>query len=359
MIERGKIMKKIFAALLLFVFILSACGNKKADTDLVSVEESEIVSSEHIIEESSEEIKERSIYSGRELSEKTIKSTPIFVMIDNAKPARPQANLSKASIIWEMRVEGADTRYMALFERPEEGDSFLLGPIRSARPNFINRANQHGGILLHHGASSDGDKLIKELGMKNLDGMTLIGKLHFRYKETRKRAPHNSYAYIDKAFDLYESKGGNMMNNGKGFLFNEEFQEPSQGEMAKKVNVRYSKLDDITYEYVEADKNYRRYREGKLMKDELTAAEVRATNIIVQIADSYIYDKNGHQAFKDVGKGDGYLITAGRLEKITWTKSEGNSETTKFLDGQGNEIKLNPGQTWIQVVDKKMKFKYE
>ena len=351
-------MKKLIPYIFALVFLFSACGTKDHETSLVSLEESE-ESQAQISEEPSVPAGDRSIYSGLKVSPEKQKAKPLMVMVDNAKPARPQANLSKASIIWEMRVEGADTRYMALFEKPDEGETFLLGPIRSARPNFITRAHQYGAVFVHHGASSDGDAFLKELGMKNLDGMTLIGKLHFRYKDTKKRAPHNSYAYIDKAYDTYVKKGGELTNNGKGFLFNEDFKDLPGGDPANKLNVRYSKLDDITYEYDDANKTYKRIREGKLMVDELTGTEVRATNIIVQVADSYIYDKKGHMAFNDVGRGQGYLISGGKCVKINWEKSDDHVEPTKFTYENGEEIKLNPGQTWIQVVDKRMKVLFE
>ena len=58
------------------------------------------------------------------------------VMLDNHDDARPQAQISKADIIYEYRVEGEFTRYMALFQSnfPEN-----VGPVRSARQ--IGRAH--------------------------------------------------------------------------------------------------------------------------------------------------------------------------------------------------------------------------
>ena len=44
------------------------------------------------------------------------------------------------------------------------------------------------------------------------------------------------------------------------------------------------------------------------------------------------------------------FITNGKVQKITWEKKNRNSKTY-FLDESGNEIKLNPGITWIQVTN--------
>lgn len=48
-----------------------------------------------------------------------------------------------------------------------------------------------------------------------------------------------------------------------------------------------------------------------------------------------------------IGKGKGYYITNGKYMSITWEKASVNDKII-FLDGKGNEIKLNRGTTWIQ-----------
>ena len=55
-----------------------------------------------------EEEKEVEIYKGND--------RPIAVMIDNHEDAWPQANLNKAYIVYEIIVEGGETRLMALFK---------------------------------------------------------------------------------------------------------------------------------------------------------------------------------------------------------------------------------------------------
>ena len=72
------------------------------------------------------------------------KNKKIFaVMLDNHDDARPQAQISKADIIYEYRVEGEFTRYMALFQSnfPEN-----VGPVRSARPYFVQTAKEYNAI---------------------------------------------------------------------------------------------------------------------------------------------------------------------------------------------------------------------
>lgn len=99
-----------------------------------------------------------------------------------------------------MRVEGGATRYLALFEKPE-AEEFLVGPIRWARVNFVEVANNYNGIYGHHGGSTDGINFIPQLGLNDFDGMSLEVSLFFRYRDTGKFAPHNSYVELNKVYE--------------------------------------------------------------------------------------------------------------------------------------------------------------
>lgn len=54
-------------------------------------------------------------------------------MIDNHSGAWPQANLNKAYLVYEIIVEGGETRLMAVFKGQ---DLEKIGPIRSSRHYF-------------------------------------------------------------------------------------------------------------------------------------------------------------------------------------------------------------------------------
>lgn len=356
-------MKKI-VLLLVLVLSLTACSGKNKEKEEVKTNETEVKPEEK--EEVPEPEEEQpvvnvqstsitSIYSGREVTKEVQKARPVMLTIDNHPAARQQASLSKASIIWEMRVEGPYTRYLALFERPAKDENFLVGPIRSARPYFITLVNQYGGIFGHVGASKDGYKLIDELGLKDFDGFKGKANFFFRYTSTGKKAPNNLYSEIQDLFNKAAGKGLTLTNNGRGFIFNETDIVPTEGEDANEVRIVYSKKDaSIRYEYDPETKSYLRFREGKQMLDENTREPIMAKNIIVQYADSKIYNGT-HREIKSTGKGKGYYITAGKMQEIKWNKFDDHINPTKFTYEDGSEIKLNPGQTWIQVIDEKMK----
>ena len=62
---------------------------------------------------------------------------PIAVMIDNEKGAWPQAGLNDAYMIYEITVEGGETRFIAFFKGK---DTAKIGPVRSSRHYFLDYA---------------------------------------------------------------------------------------------------------------------------------------------------------------------------------------------------------------------------
>ncbi|MDQ7820782.1 MAG: DUF3048 domain-containing protein [Armatimonadota bacterium] len=74
----------------------------------------------------------------------------VAVVVDNAIPARPQAGLSRAEVVYEVPTEAMITRYLALYCRnsPE-----TVGPVRSLRLQFLDIARDYGAPVAHAGAS--------------------------------------------------------------------------------------------------------------------------------------------------------------------------------------------------------------
>ena len=92
--------------------------------------------------------------------------------------------------------------------------------------------------------------------------------------------------------------------------------------------------------------------------DETTGVPVTPTNVILHIADSYVYTEYGHKAFNTVGTGTGYYFTNGQVMDINWSKASEDAPTV-YTDQNGQPLKLNPGQTWISVIDSWMPVNYQ
>ena len=84
---------------------------------------------------------------------------PIAVMIDNHNLAWPQGGLNQAYMVYEIIVEGGETRLMALFKGT---DVEKIGPVRSARHYFIDYAMENDAIYAHFGQSPQAQSDLKK-----------------------------------------------------------------------------------------------------------------------------------------------------------------------------------------------------
>ena len=60
-------------------------------------------------------------------------------------------------------------------------------------------------------------------------------------------------------------------------------------------------------------------------------------------------ENKGRQELETVGSGKGYYITNGKAVEISWTKDDRTKKTIyKYADG--TELKLNMGNTYVQIM---------
>lgn len=72
-------------------------------------------------------------------------------MVNNIVAARPQRGLSKADILFEIKVEGGITRFMPVFtDYKTVGE---VGPVRSGRDQFFRLILPWQALYIHEGQS--------------------------------------------------------------------------------------------------------------------------------------------------------------------------------------------------------------
>ncbi|NLC45222.1 MAG: DUF3048 domain-containing protein [Clostridiales bacterium] len=267
------------------------------------------------------------------------------VMFDNAAQARWQAGLKEASVVYEIRVEGQYTRYVGIFQTNNQ--DLVLGAVRSARPYFAQTVAEYDAIFAHHGGSEAGIDKIKELGIDNVDGMFYDGSVYKR--QSHKKAPHNSYTSIGALNKKADDLKYKTSNNFGGFKF---FEEPTAigGTSAKSVEILYGS-NTTEYFYDETTVKYERHKDGKLHLDENNSEPLEVSNIIIQYVDVKLHENKTHKVLSNVGSGTGLLISHGEMVEIQWSK-QSESAQTQFTTKEGETITLNPGQTWIQWIEK-------
>ena len=62
-------------------------------------------------------------------------------------------------------------------------------------------------------------------------------------------------------------------------------------------------------------------------------------------------DSDGqHTDYTTIGSGQMFVFQDGTVQEGTWSKTSRQSQWS-FKDVNGKDIGLNPGQTWISIVD--------
>lgn len=360
-------MKKNILNLIIIVFIVflfcTSCnktqetsenpnsGTEKEQTSPDEEENNNYVNQENETDEIEDEGKIISPMDGLKYDQSDLSKRPVVVSIDNHPEARWQAGLSQAEIIYECEVEGTYTRYLCVFlaKEPE-----MVGPVRSARPYLVYYALENDGIFVHVGGSQEAFNDIYNLNVEDVDG--LYSSSMYRYYKTNKSAPHNVYTTLEKIRNAAESKGYRKTSNFEGYKFNLKSQTLSKSYeklnveiiKAENINIIYNKYNTTDYSYDKNLKIYLRFKDGEKHVDELNNEQLSAKNIVLIQTSKKVLDSEGRLYLGTVGKGNGVYISEGEALAITWEKPSEKERTKFYLKGE--ELTLNPGNTWIQVV---------
>lgn len=279
---------------------------------------------------------------------------PIAVMIDNntgRNNNNAHAGLDKAYITYEIIVEGGLTRIMALFKDKEVD---LIGPVRSSRHYFLDYALESDAIYAHFGYSPKAGSDMKSFGVNNLDGMH-VSKPYWR--DNKLAAPHNVFTTTEKLYQSSEEKEYRK-ESSSWLLLNYSFEEinlqntkKEEDEVlpASSISIRYSNAQTRSYQYNEDQKAYFRFMNNAPHNDKVTGEQLSYKNIIIMQVENSSLDNEGRQDLKTTGTGEGYYITNGYAIPINWEKSSRDSKTL-YQDKNGKKIKINDGNTFIQII---------
>ena len=272
---------------------------------------------------------------------------PIAVMIDNHNLAWPQAGLNQAYLVYEIIVEGGETRLMALFKGV---DVDKIGPVRSSRHYFLDYAMENDAIYVHYGWSPEAQSDITKYSINNINGITESATNFWR--TTDKYAPHNVATSTEAILKIAKSKGYYTTSTKESVLnYVTENVELDDGQGATSVTIPHSTLQTVKYEYDEQNQVYKRYARNKAQTDWDTGDAITTKNIIITFCNNYTLDdgeNKGRQELENIGTFNGYYITNGKAIKIKCIKTARNTQTV-YQDLDGNEIDVNDGNTWIHI----------
>jgi hypothetical protein len=270
------------------------------------------------------------------------------IMIENSVDARPQSGLFSAGVVFEAIAEGGITRFEALYQ---ESRPPAIGPIRSARPYYVEWAKGFDASYVHVGGSPEGLALIRALGVKDLDQSTYGNRLASRVSS--RYAPHNMYTDFDR-IDALNAELGYTSSNFTAFTRKEKInKDPASTPeplTATKINFDISGANyNTSYTYDPATNSYARVMASRPHTDQETGKQIAPSVVIALITDYGINANRIHSVYRTIGIGEVLVFQDGMITKGTW-KKESQSTSLLILDSAGEPLPLNPGQKWITAI---------
>lgn len=279
--------------------------------------------------------------TGLDVTEADTKRPVIGVMIENSTFARPQSGLQEAGVVYEAIAEYGITRFLALYQ---EANPANIGPVRSARPYFVDWAHAYDAGYAHVGGSPDALAKIKADGVRDLDQFANGGSYR---RISQREAPHNVYTTGEQLRTLAASKG----YTGSSFTgLARKKEAKASTPTATAINIAISgPTYNVHYDYDAATNSYNRSMGGAAHNDADSGKPI-SPKVVIGLATQYGLMADGyHSNYTTTGSGTVKIFQDGTVTEGTWKRDTATSQYT-FADANGKAVALDPGQVWITAV---------
>ena len=262
-------------------------------------------------------------------------------MIENSPDARPQSGLKDSGIVFEAIAEGGITRFLVLYqtEKPQ-----LIGPVRSLRMYYVDWLTPYQASIAHVGGSAAALGVVRGGGYRDIDQFFNAGSY---WRSTDRWAPHNVYTSFEKL---------DALNQAKGFTKSEITSWPRQSGKASEapnatnINITISSaLYNSSYTFDAASNKYLRSQAGEPHTDREQGQITPDVVIAMKVDESLVFEDGYRESITTIGTGTAYIFQNGAVTECTW-KKDSREASIQFIDANGEQIKLNRGQTWISAV---------
>ncbi len=272
----------------------------------------------------------------------------VAVMVDNHPDARPERGLARARVVYEAPVEAPFTRFMALFAKNDQVSS--VGPVRSARPYFIDWASEYKALYMHSGGSPEALSLLASTTLV-VDANEFSSGVYY-WRDNVRAKPHNLFTKNDLWSALVNDRNILLPTDWKPWRFTTSTSiiDPIS-ESVSGVKVPFAPDYVVGWMWSATSTHFDRFINGVPYHDE-DGLQVSAGTVVIQFVSIKTIDSYGRRAIATVGTGEAVVLEAGKLIHGTWIKQPGGR--TKFMDKLGSEIPFMPGPVWVEVVPKEL-----
>lgn len=263
------------------------------------------------------------------------------VMVENSYDAWPLSGVEDAFLVIEAPVEGSIPRFQAFFT--SDMSTREIGPVRSARPYYVDWAHGWDAIYAHVGGSPEALELISDLDVQDVNefynGSTF-------WRSQRRSAPHNVYTSVERLSQHAEEKS--FKKQARGFF---TFKSP-EGEVGEIDTIHYSwftQASNYDVGWIFEEGRYIR-KQGQSIAKSLDGDRYMVDNVLFLETDIRSIDEVDRKRVRTTGEGTAILFQNGSRAEVTWKKASVD-EALSFEDTWGNKVTFVPGKTWITITD--------
>lgn len=263
------------------------------------------------------------------------------IMIENSPDARPQSGLKNAGVVFEAIAEGGITRFLAVYQ---ESKPQLIGPVRSVRLYYVDWIAPFQASIAHIGGSKFALDEVRSGKYRDIDQFF---NAEAYWRATDRYAPHNVYTSFEKL---------DTLNLKKGYVTSAFTAWPrTDGKAAETPNATSIDVKisgpayNSHYDYDKATNTYLRSQGGAAHNDREAGQITPSVVIILDTTMSKVLEDGYREQITTIGSGKARIFQNGTVVDATWTKPDRATQIT-FSSGDGTEVKLNRGQTWITAI---------
>jgi hypothetical protein len=284
---------------------------------------------------------------------------PLAVKVDNDPAVIPQSGMGKADIVVESRKEGCLTRFTAIYQSQ---DAPKIGSVRSARLVDIELPVIFDAILAYSGASGPVQQKLSQSDLGRQFLTQSSGGALFR--DPNIAVPFNLFANTATGWKVVAQKGWNTTPDpAAAWVFSDA--APATGAPASRADFTYTKMYPhlkIGWAYDAESGRWRRSIGGKPAIDKADGQQLTAANVVI-LGANHVQTLIPEQGTKLTqgpcsnasievqlwGEGPAKILRDGQVYEGKWVRPDRHAPF-RFVDAQGKDIPLKPGNSWWQIV---------
>jgi hypothetical protein len=265
---------------------------------------------------------------------------PYAVMVENSMDAWPLLGPARANVVIEAPVEGSITRFMLLFD--PSATTTQIGPVRSARPYYVELANGIGAMYVHVGGSPDALSMLHSSAPRVEDLNEFYNGKYF-WRSTSRFAPHNTYTSMER-LNLAASSTKAEATPFVPFVYSDDVTSSST---TSSIAIPYQGVYRASWNYDSTSHLYQRSQNGRVERD-MDGETVDVSNVVVILTDSQVLDEVGRLDVRTTGTGKALLFRDGTVQHGIWHRNAG--ENLSFETEDGRDMLFARGKTWISII---------